>query len=47
MTSKAKESQRQRDERLKGTNNGATLRTRVVPDKKKYSRKNQKIENEE
>lgn len=35
---KAKESKRQRKERLEGSNNGATLRTRVVEDKKKRKR---------
>ena len=32
---KAKESRRQRDERIAESNNGTTLRTRVVPNKKK------------
>lgn len=32
---KVKESKRQRDERIAESNNGATLRTRVVPNKKK------------
>ena len=36
--SKAKESMRQRDERIAESNNGATLRTRVVPNKKKRKR---------
>lgn len=36
--SKAKESKRQRDERIAESNNGTTLRTRVVPDKKKRKR---------
>lgn len=40
----AVESERMRNERLAGTNNGMTLRTRTVPSKKKYSRKNIKIE---
>lgn len=35
----AKESARLRDERIAGTNNGLTLRTRVVRDRTKYSRK--------
>lgn len=35
----AKESKRQRAERIAGTNNGATLRTRTVPSKKKYDRR--------
>ena len=34
----AKESKRQRNERIAGTNNGTTLRTRVVPNKKKRTR---------
>lgn len=36
--SKAKESKRQRDERIAESNNGTTLRTRVVPSKKKRKR---------
>lgn len=32
---KAKESKRQRDERIAESNNGTALRTRVVPNKKK------------
>lgn len=36
---KAKETERMRNERIKGTSNGQTLRTRIVPDKKGYSRK--------
>lgn len=32
---KAKESKRQRDERIAESNNGTTLRTRVVPNKKR------------
>lgn len=40
----AKESKRQRAERIAQSNNGMTLRTRTVPNKKKYSRKNMKIE---
>lgn len=39
MAQKAKESARLRQERIAGTSNGMTLRTRVVKDKKKYSRK--------
>ena len=35
---KAKESRRQRDERIAESNNGTTLRTRVVPNKKKRTR---------
>lgn len=38
-TNDAKESKRQRDERISGSNNGLTLRTRIVKDKTKYSRK--------
>lgn len=34
----AKESKRQRDERIAQSNNGMTLRTRTVPSKKKYNR---------
>lgn len=44
---KAKESERMRQERLEGTNNGVTLRTRVVPSKRKYKRKKEKIDTEE
>ena len=36
--SKAKESKRQRDERIAESNNGTTLRTRVVPNTKKKKR---------
>lgn len=39
MKTKAKESKRQRAERIANSNNGNTMRTRVVKDKKKYSRK--------
>ena len=35
----AKETKRQRAERIANSNNGNTMRTRVVKDKKKYSRK--------
>lgn len=35
----AKESDYLRDERINGTNNGATLRTRVIKNKKEYKRK--------
>ena len=35
----AKESARLRDERITGTDNGLTLRTRVVRDRTKYTRK--------
>lgn len=34
-----KESKRQRNERIAGTNNGMTMRTRVVPSKKIYNRR--------
>ena len=34
----AKESVRQRAERIANSNNGMTLRTRTVPSKKKYNR---------
>jgi hypothetical protein len=34
----AKESRRQRAERIAGSSNGMTLRTRVVPSKKQYNR---------
>lgn len=40
----AKESKRQRAERIAQSNNGMTLRTRTVSSKKKYSRKNLKID---
>ena len=39
MAHKAKESVRLREERIAGTSNGMTLRTRVVRDRKKYTRK--------
>lgn len=39
MAKKAKESRRLREERIAGTGNGATLRTRIVRDRKKYTRK--------
>lgn len=35
----AKENERMRKERIAGSDNGATMRTRVVKDKKKYTRK--------
>ena len=35
----AKESDYLRDERIVGTNNGATLQTRVIKNKKEYKRK--------
>lgn len=34
-----KESDYLRDERINGTNNGATLQTRVIKNKKEYKRK--------
>ena len=39
MKTKAKETKRQRAERIANSNNGKTMRTRVVKDKKKYTRK--------
>ena len=39
MATKAKETKCQRKERISSSNNGATMRTRVVKDKKKYTRK--------
>lgn len=42
MTNKkktAKENERMRKERIAGSDNGRTMRTRVVKDKKKYTRK--------
>lgn len=39
MAKKAKESRKLREERIAGTGNGATLRTRIVRDRKKYTRK--------
>ena len=35
----AKESKRQRAERIANSSNGITMRTRVVPSKKKYDRR--------
>ena len=35
----AKENERMRKERIAGSDNGRTMRTRVVNDKKKYTRK--------
>lgn len=46
MASKAKESERQRNERIAGSNNGNTLKTRVVSSKKKYKR-NKKVKDAE
>ena len=39
MARKPKESARLREERIAGTDNGLTLRTRVVRDRTKYTRK--------
>lgn len=39
MNMEAKETDRLRKERISGTDNGSTLRTRVVRDKTKYTRK--------
>ena len=39
MANEAKESERMRAERIADSDNGRTLRTRVIKDKKKYSRK--------
>lgn len=39
MSTKAKENKRMRKERIAGSDNGRTMRTRVVKDKKKYTRK--------
>jgi hypothetical protein len=41
-TEQAKETKRQRAERIAGSSNGMTLRTRVVPSKKKYDRREAK-----
>lgn len=35
----AKENERMRNERISGSDNGRTMRTRVVKNKKKYTRK--------
>ena len=42
----AKENERMRNERIAGSDNGRTMRTRVVKDKKKYTRKKKHKENE-
>lgn len=42
----AKENERMRKERIAGSDNGRTMRTRVVKDKKKYTRKKKHKENE-
>ena len=47
MATKTKETERMRNERIAGTNNGRTLRTHVVKDKKKYSRKKKHKKEEE
>ena len=39
MATKAKETKKQRATRIAESNNGRTMRTRVVKDKKKYTRK--------
>ena len=39
MATKSKETKKQRETRIAESNNGATTRTRVVKDKKKYTRK--------
>ena len=44
---KAKENERMRNERIAGSDNGRTLRTRVVKDKKKYTRKKKHKNSEE
>ena len=41
---KAKESKRQRDERIAESNNGTTLRTRVVPNKKKRNTRVKRVD---
>ena len=47
MATKAKENERMRNERIAGSDNGRTLRTRVIKDKKKYSRKKKHKKEEE
>ena len=47
MATKAKENERMRNERIAGSDNGRTLRTRVIKDKKKYSRKKKHKKDEE
>ena len=42
----AKENERMRKERISGSDNGRTMRTRVVKDKKKYTRKTKHKKNE-
>lgn len=42
-----KESDYLRDERISGTNNGATLRTRVIKNKKAYKRKKKVVPDED
>lgn len=46
MSTKAKENERMRKERIAGSDNGRTMRTRVVKDKKKYTRKTKHKNNE-
>lgn len=47
MATKAKENERMRNERIASSDNGRTLRTRVIKDKKKYSRKKKHKKEEE
>ena len=47
MATKAKENERMRNERIAGSDNGRTLRTRVIKNKKKYSRKKKHKKEEE
>lgn len=47
MATKAKENERMRNERIAGSDNGRTLRTRLIKDKKKYSRKKKHKKDEE
>lgn len=44
IKNQAKESQRQRAERIAQSNNGMTMRTRTVPNKKAYNRAKAKRE---
>lgn len=44
---KAKETDRMRDERIAETNNGTALRTRVVPNKKGYKRRQKHMKKDE
>lgn len=43
---KAKESERMRNERISNSDNGRTMRTRVIKDKKKYTRKKKHKKND-